>query len=343
MKTIKPEALATKTCPTCRSILQAQETTCPECGAVFDIQLRLYCPNCHKLIRTRGEKQCPECQGFDLIDPTYESKLVRAGRQISEAIPSVVPGSTVANDTLPIPVLVTDKTNAETKLCPLCAETIKAEARLCRFCGARFEVSDLGYCTSCHGEMTLDANGRCSRCGSEVIDRHYKSVLITTPAPAPAHAQAPGMPVLSTPIAPLATTAAPMGVPKVPMSFWQLYFSPKGRIGRLTFFLKGFLALFGAYFGIGLILGLVVSLFTYSGDQEASLNASYAVIVVLTLPLLWCWLMLVIKRLHDLDRSGWNVLTILIPIIGQLVYLGFIIACFFIQGTGPNRYGNTNS
>jgi uncharacterized membrane protein YhaH (DUF805 family) len=344
MDLLEAETLVKKTCPTCQDVLSAETAICPNCGAVFQINLRAYCPTCHKLIHTSGEKKCPECQGSDLIDPIVESKLVREGKQTTEASPALAPGITGIDIGLSIPAPVEDKTVVDTKLCPLCAETIKAEARLCRFCGARFEVSDLGYCTSCHGEMLLDANGHCSRCGAEVLDRHFKSVLLATSQSVPAKAQqAPVVPVSSAQIPSLATTAVTIEVPKLPISFWHLYFSPKGRIGRLTFFLKGVLALFGAYFVLAFILGLVISLVVNPTDQEAVLNATSTVIVVITLPLLWCWLMLVIKRLHDLDRSGWNLLTMLIPLVGQLVYLVLIIACFFVKGTGPNRYGNTTS
>ena len=44
-----------------------------------------------------------------------------------------------------------------------------------------------------------------------------------------------------------------------------------------------------------------------------------------------------IRRLHDTDRSGWNILWGLVPLIG-----GFILLYFYVtEGTqGPNRYGS---
>jgi len=43
-----------------------------------------------------------------------------------------------------------------------------------------------------------------------------------------------------------------------------------------------------------------------------------------------------VRRLHDTDRSGWWCLLFLIPIIGHIVLLIFMI----IDGTpGPNRFG----
>lgn len=47
-------------------------------------------------------------------------------------------------------------------------------------------------------------------------------------------------------------------------------------------------------------------------------------------------LALIVRRLHDTDRSGWNILWGLVPVIG-----GFILLYFYVtEGTrGPNRFG----
>jgi len=43
-----------------------------------------------------------------------------------------------------------------------------------------------------------------------------------------------------------------------------------------------------------------------------------------------------IRRLHDTDRSGWNILLGLIPLVGAIVLLVFYVT----EGTrGPNRFG----
>ena len=45
---------------------------------------------------------------------------------------------------------------------------------------------------------------------------------------------------------------------------------------------------------------------------------------------------LLVRRLHDTDRSGWWVLIALIPFVGSIILLVF--AC--LAGTrGPNRFG----
>jgi uncharacterized membrane protein YhaH (DUF805 family) len=43
-----------------------------------------------------------------------------------------------------------------------------------------------------------------------------------------------------------------------------------------------------------------------------------------------------VRRLHDIDRSGWWILIALVPLIGTIVLLVFAL----LEGTaGPNRYG----
>jgi uncharacterized membrane protein YhaH (DUF805 family) len=58
-----------------------------------------------------------------------------------------------------------------------------------------------------------------------------------------------------------------------------------------------------------------------------------ALMVTLWLPM---WLVTSVSRLHDLDRSGWWALTLLIPVVNliSLVYL-----CCWPGTPGPNRFG----
>ena len=57
-----------------------------------------------------------------------------------------------------------------TKKCPMCAEAIPLAASVCEYCGAPFQVTSAGYCQTCHQLRDADAAGRCSVCGSEVLD-----------------------------------------------------------------------------------------------------------------------------------------------------------------------------
>ena len=62
--------------------------------------------------------------------------------------------------------------------------------------------------------------------------------------------------------------------------------------------------------------------------------------VLFILVFTWVWLMLFVKRFHDLNRSGWNILLWILPLIGQFIYLINIIECFFMKGVEPNRFSN---
>lgn len=71
---------------------------------------------------------------------------------------------------------------------------------------------------------------------------------------------------------------------------------------------------------------------TVNGIQQGSGPVAAIVGLALLIP----GLAVLVRRLHDTDRSGWWMLIGFVPIIGSLILLYF----FVISGTpGPNKYG----
>ena len=127
------------------------------------------------------------------------------------------------------------------------------------------------------------------------------------------------------------TSSIGAGKKQAGMNLLQLYFSPRGRIGRRTFLLEGVLVwLASAWVAFGLVLVI-------AGRPEA---ANYATVGYLGLLILfpYVWVMLVTKRLHDINLSGWYQLTILFPIL-YLIYV--IMCCYMKEKPEAIRFGET--
>jgi len=102
----------------------------------------------------------------------------------------------------------------------------------------------------------------------------------------------------------------------------QLFLTFEGRIARAEYW-KGFLILFG----IALLVMLVESAIGLAGVL------SFCVSLLFAIPHIF----LLIKRFHDLDKSGLFTLLIFIPLIGFFIWL---IWTGCVKGTdGANRFG----
>ncbi|MFO8231247.1 MAG: DUF805 domain-containing protein [Longimonas sp.] len=113
------------------------------------------------------------------------------------------------------------------------------------------------------------------------------------------------------------------------------FFSFRGRLGRLAHFLQSIAVMGVLIIAIaGTTATLVVTEELVGGDGLFLLSAAAMVVVYAAAAVLLVFVS--IKRLHDLDLSGWFYLVMLIPFVSFL----FALYMLFAPGTdGPNRYG----
>ena len=110
-----------------------------------------------------------------------------------------------------------------------------------------------------------------------------------------------------------------------PLSF---YLSPVGRVSRNELWLKYLLPYWGIIFILAFVDGFIGTF-----NEESGLGLVSGTALVLSL---WPSLAVCIKRMHDRDKSGWYLLTNLIPIWN--IWSG--IELYFLEGSqGRNRFG----
>jgi len=112
------------------------------------------------------------------------------------------------------------------------------------------------------------------------------------------------------------------------MTISRALFSFRGRMCRSDYWLKGFL--------IMLPIGIFNNILAYGVDDDGA----RMVAMIIGILSLWPGLALIVKRLHDRDRSGWFVLTLFIPFANIIFAVWMLIEVWFVKGTdGPNRFG----
>ena len=113
------------------------------------------------------------------------------------------------------------------------------------------------------------------------------------------------------------------------MDLKSLWLSPKGRSSRKDLWLRTYLPFLGIY-----ILTVIFDIVTGIFDSETGYDPILAILSIL---MTWPWTMVLIKRAHDRNRSGWFLLVSLVPILN----LWPAIELYFFKGTeGSNRFGD---
>lgn len=112
--------------------------------------------------------------------------------------------------------------------------------------------------------------------------------------------------------------------------FKELFFTSKGRLNRKSYIYR---SLF-----LSLVLCIVQGVLTFATNTIDALGLLFAVVAFgFSLFSFVSNIMMDVRRLHDLDLSGWWMLLMLVP----LVNIFFALYMLFFKGTdGPNQYGD---
>ncbi len=100
------------------------------------------------------------------------------------------------------------------------------------------------------------------------------------------------------------------------MSFWQVLFSFRGRIGRGPFWAGSGVATVLAV--VGVVTGLAAFGAGFTTGSTAGLGVAALVVVVTMLAFLWMTYALLVKRMRDRGKSAWWLLPFLIPLNAAL-------------------------
>jgi len=111
-------------------------------------------------------------------------------------------------------------------------------------------------------------------------------------------------------------------------------FNANGRFGRLSYAawsLLYTLILMIALFVVGMTSGMVVG-----GSSNSAIVIGMILLVVLYIAYFYFSFILIIRRLHDRNNTGWLSLLMLVPVVN----IGFAVYLFCAKGTeGTNNYG----
>jgi len=111
--------------------------------------------------------------------------------------------------------------------------------------------------------------------------------------------------------------------PQPSKNYFKYLFSFKGRATRTE------------YWTVSICLNLLMLPASITDEADYTVGLAYYTFIIL-IPIMWLSFAVVVRRLHDLDKSGWFSLLMLVPILNLV--LG-VYAAFFKGKDEDNKYG----
>jgi uncharacterized membrane protein YhaH (DUF805 family) len=99
--------------------------------------------------------------------------------------------------------------------------------------------------------------------------------------------------------------------------FGEFYFSPSGRISRSQYWLKFVLP----YAGITFLLEIIIIISVAAGSVAVA-AVFYVLTTIFWLAAFWPSIAIMVKRIHDRNKTGWLVLLPLVPALLMLLFIG---------------------
>lgn len=111
----------------------------------------------------------------------------------------------------------------------------------------------------------------------------------------------------------------------------EMFFTAKGRLNRLRYFKRSALLIF-----LEIFFAIIISVTFWEPSIEDITVMGYVLFVVMIIAFTPSHYFLMIRRLHDLNKTGWLCLVTMIPAVNA----PFCIYLLFAPGTvGSNQYG----
>lgn len=192
----------------------------------------------------------------------------------------------------------------ETKYCPKCGQPVDINARFCPKCGNEFTPAQQWQQTpppnQQQGPQTPPPNQQWQQTPPPPHQQQYQQQW---QQPNPGYTTAPnGMRMRN------------MGMMEACKRYWQKYVEFEGRSRRAEYWWSYLMV-----FIISLLIGWIPII-------------GWLILLATVVPSIAVG----VRRLHDINKSGWFMLLSLIPIVGSII----LIIWFCQEGTiGPNQYG----